>query len=123
MIATLRRADRVVLNDIKWEQFETLLKSLDDHRASRIAYDNGVLEIMVPLPGHEHFKEVIGDAVKDIADELELDYESYGSTTWRKRAAMAELEADNCFYFQNEAAVRGRLDLDISKGDPPPISL
>ena len=54
MIATLRRADRVVLNDIKWEQFETLLKSLDDHRASRIAYDNGVLEIMVPLPGHEH---------------------------------------------------------------------
>ncbi|MGB7086560.1 MAG: Uma2 family endonuclease [Phormidesmis sp.] len=120
MVATLRRADRVVLNDIKWEQFESLLENLGDHRSSRIAYDNGTLEIMAPLPEHEHFKEVIGDAVKDIADELELDYESYGSTTWRQRTAMAGLEPDHCFYFQNEAAIRGRLDLDISKGDPPP---
>jgi len=120
MVTTLRRADRVVLNDITWEQFENLLKNLDDHRSSRIAYDNGTLEIIAPLPEHEHFKEVIGDAVKDIAEELDLAYESYGSTTWRKRTAMAGLEADNCFYFQNEASVRGRLDLDISKGDPPP---
>ncbi|MEL6354297.1 MAG: Uma2 family endonuclease, partial [Cyanobacteria bacterium J06627_28] len=52
--------------------------------------------------------------------ELALDYESYGSTTWRNRAALAGLGADNCFYFQNEAAVRGRLDIDITKGDPPP---
>ena len=33
---------------------------------------------------------------------------------------MAGVEPDNCFYFQNEAAVRGRLDLDLSRGDPPP---
>ena len=120
MTATLQRADRVVLNDIRWEQFEILLDNLGDHRSSRVAYDNGVLEIMVPLPEHEHFKEVIGDAVKDIADELDIDYESYGSTTWRKRATMVGLEPDNCFYFQNEAVVRGRVDLDIAKGDPPP---
>ncbi|MEL6938562.1 MAG: Uma2 family endonuclease [Cyanobacteria bacterium J06598_1] len=120
MIATLRRADRVVLNHISWDQFERLLENLGDHRTSRIAYDNGVLEIMAPLPEHEHFKEVMGDAIKDIADELDLDYESYGSTTWRKRKTMAGLEPDNCFYFQNEEAIRGRTDLDISKGDPPP---
>jgi Uma2 family endonuclease len=33
---------------------------------------------------------------------------------------MAGLEPDNCFYFQNEAIVRGWLDLDLSQGDPPP---
>ena len=44
MIATLRRADRVLLHDITWEPFESLLKNLGDHRSSRIAYDNGVLE-------------------------------------------------------------------------------
>jgi Uma2 family endonuclease len=75
---------------------------------------------MTPLPEHEYFKEVIGTSVQDIAEELELDYESYGSTTWRKRLKMAGVEPDNCFYFQHEAEVRGRLDLDISKGDPPP---
>jgi Uma2 family endonuclease len=97
-----------------------LLADLGESRSARIAYDNGTLEIMTPLPEHEHLKEVIGDAVKDIADELDLDYESYGSTTWRKRLKMAGVEPDNCFYFQHEAEVRGRLDLDISKGDPPP---
>ncbi len=120
MVATLNRADCVVLHGISWEQFERLLEDLGDRPAARLTYDNGTLEIMAPLPEHEHFKEVIGDAVKDIADELDVDYESYGSTTWRKRAAMAGLEPDNCFYFQNEKAVRGRIDLDLSQGDPPP---
>lgn len=120
MVATLSRADRVVLHNISWEQFEKLLDDLGDRRAARIAYDNGTLEIMTPLPEHEYFKEVIGDAVKDIAEEMEVDYESYGSTTWRKRIKMVGVEPDNCFYFQNEAVVRGRLDLDLKQGDPPP---
>jgi Uma2 family endonuclease len=120
MVATFSRADRVVLHNISWEQFEKLLEDLGDRRAARIAYDNGTLEIITPLPEYEYFKEVIGDAVKDIAEEIEVDYESYGSTTWRKRIKMVGVEPDNCFYFQNEAVVRGRLDLDLRQGDPPP---
>jgi Uma2 family endonuclease len=120
MVATARRADRVLLHNISWDQFERLLADLGESRSARIAYDNGTLEIMTPLPEHEYFKEVIGTAVQDVAEELDLDYESYGSTTWRKRLKMAGVEPDNCFYFQHEAEVRGRLDLDISKGDPPP---
>ena len=120
MVATVRQADRVVLHNISWEQFERLLEDLGDRRAARIAYDSGTLEIMTPLPEHEYFKEVIGVAVQDIAEELKLDYESYGSTTWRKRIQMAGVEPDNCFYFQHESAVRGRLDLNLCQGDPPP---
>jgi Uma2 family endonuclease len=120
MVATIKRADRVLLHHISWEQFERILEDLGEHRAARIAYDNGTLEIMTPLPEHEYFKEVMGDAVKDVADELDIDYASYGSTTWRKRIKMAGLEPDNCFYFQNEAIVRGKLDVDLKQGDPPP---
>jgi Uma2 family endonuclease len=120
MVAAISRADRVVLYSVSWEQFEKILENLGNHRAARIAYDNGTLEIMTPLPEHEYFKEVIGTGIQDIAEELEIDYESYGSTTWRKQIKRAGLEPDNCFYFQNEAIVRGRLDLDLSKGDPPP---
>ncbi len=120
MVAATRQADRVMLYSVSWEQFEKILENLGEHRAARIAYDNGTLEIMTPLPEHEYFKEVIGDAVKDVADEIDIDYASYGSTTWRKQIKMAGLEPDNCFYFQNEAIARGRLDLDLSKGDPPP---
>lgn len=117
---TKKRADSVVLNNIGWAQFQIILDNLGEHRAARVAYDDGALEIMVPLPEHEHLKEIIGDAVKDIADELEIDYESYGSTTWRKQLESAGLEPDNCFYFQNEPTVRGRRDIDLTKGDPPP---
>ncbi|MEH1878235.1 MULTISPECIES: hypothetical protein [unclassified Nostoc] len=59
-----------MLYDISWQQFENLLKDLGEHRAARLAYDRTTLEIIIPLPEHEHYKEVIGIAVQDIAEEL-----------------------------------------------------
>jgi Uma2 family endonuclease len=123
MIAVKNRADRVVLYHISWTQFENLLQDLGESRVARIAYDAGTLEIMTPLPEHEHYKEVISDLIKDIADTLDLDYESYGSTTWKQENRMAGLEPDNCFYFQNEAAIRGKLDLDLNQDPPPDLAL
>lgn len=120
VISTAQRADRVVLHGISWQQFEDLLRDLGDHRAARIAYLEGELEIMTPLPEHEYFKETLGDAIKDIAEVLAVNYESYGSTTWKRELQQAGLEPDNCFFFQNESLVRGRLDLDLKRGDPPP---
>ena len=123
MSVTLNRADRVVLHNISWEQFENLLKDLGSHRAARIAYDQGTLEIMTTLPEHEYFKETISIAVQDIAEELNLDYESYGSTTWRREIKQVGLEPDNCFYFQNEALVRGKLTFDLNQDPPPDLAL
>lgn len=123
MIAALPRADRVVLENISWQQFEALLRSLGNRRASRLAYDTGRLEITVPLPEHEYYRDALGDAVKDIADELDLDYESYGSTTWRRQLKQAGVEPDNCFYFQNEAQVRGKLEFDLNQDPPPDLAI
>ncbi|MBW4505430.1 MAG: Uma2 family endonuclease [Scytonematopsis contorta HA4267-MV1] len=122
-VATATRADRVILYNLDWEQFENILQNLGEQRGARVAYDNGTLEIMTPLPEHEFYKEVIGDFVKDIAEELEVNYESYGSTTWKRESKMAGVEADNCFYFQNEAAIRGRLNFDLNQDPPPDLAL
>lgn len=46
MLLTELRADRVVLHNISWQQFENLLVNLGESRAARIAYDDGTLEIM-----------------------------------------------------------------------------
>lgn len=123
MSLTMQRADRVVLYNIGWQQFENLLKDLGDKRAARIAYDRGTLEIMTPLPEHEHYKEVISDIVKDLADLLDLDYESLGSTTCKRESRLAGVEPDNCFYFQNEAAIRGKLQFDLNQDPPPDLVL
>jgi Uma2 family endonuclease len=113
----------ILLRDVSWEEFEAILEELGDRRSTRVAYCDGMLEIMTPLPEHEYFKETIGDAIKDMAETLELDYESYGSATWRQRAKQAGLEADNCFYFQHEALVRGRVDINLAQDPPPDLAL
>ncbi|MBD2388710.1 Uma2 family endonuclease [Cylindrospermum sp. FACHB-282] len=123
MTIAQNRADRVMLYNISWQQFENLLQDLGESRAARVAYDDGTLEIMTPLPEHEDYKEVISDAVKDMAEELDLDYTSLGSTTWKQQRKMAGVEPDNCFYFQNEALVRGRLDFDLQRDPPPDLAL
>jgi Uma2 family endonuclease len=123
MLLTSRKADRVVLHDICWEQFESLLTTLGDKRAARIAYDYGVLEIMTPLPEHEYYKQVITTAIEDIAEVLEQNYECYGSTTWKRKIQEVGVEPDNCFYFQNEARVRGKLQFDLNSDLPPDLVL
>jgi Uma2 family endonuclease len=40
---------RVILSNISWQTFEQLLKELGDNRSTRLAYNNGLLEIMTPL--------------------------------------------------------------------------
>ncbi|ELS00682.1 hypothetical protein Xen7305DRAFT_00003830 [Xenococcus sp. PCC 7305] len=123
MLITTSRADRVILQNINWQQFEDLLLDLGSRSGTRLAYDQGTLEIMNPLPEHEYYKEVIGDVVKDLAEELELDYESLGSTTWKLKTQLAGVEPDNCFYFQNETLVRGQLNFDLDRDPPPDLVL
>jgi Uma2 family endonuclease len=123
MLLTERRADRVVLHNISWQQFENLLKDLGEKRSARVAYLDGTLEIMTPLPEHEYFRDAISDAVKDAAEILDLDYECYGSATWKREMEKAGLEPDSCFYFQNEARVRGKLKFDLNQDPPPDLAL
>ncbi len=113
----------LVLRDVSWAEFEAILAELGNHRSTRIAYDDGFLEIMAPLPEHEYFKQAISTAIEDVAEVLEQDYECYGSTNWRRKAKQAGIEPDNCFYFQNEALVRGKLEFDLDRDPPPDLAL
>lgn len=113
----------VLLKNISWSKFEEIISELGEHRASKLAYNRGMLEIMVPLPEHEYFKDAIADLVKDLALELAIEYECFGSTTWRRQESMGGAEPDNCFYFQNLPAIRGRLDIDLASDPPPDLVL
>ncbi|MGB3693235.1 MAG: Uma2 family endonuclease [Spirulinaceae cyanobacterium] len=123
MLLTERQANRVVLYDISWQQFNHIIDNLGESRGARVAYDRGVLEIMNPLPEHEYYKEVFSEAIKETSKVLDINYESLGSTTWRKESSLAGVEADNCFYFQNEALVRGKLEFDLDEDPPPDLVL
>ncbi|MBD1877968.1 Uma2 family endonuclease [Coleofasciculus sp. FACHB-T130] len=114
---------KVFLEDITWQEFETILEELGEHRASRVAYDNGILEIMTPLSEHETNKLFISNFIEIILEELDIDFYPLGSTTFKNRDMLKGIEPDNCFYIQNEAAVRGKEKLDLSIDLPPDLAL
>jgi Uma2 family endonuclease len=123
MPLTIPKAGSLLLHEISWEEFEALLAEKGERSNPQLAYDRGTLEIVTPLPEHEGYKEIIGDLIKDLADELDIDYESFGSTTWKRQDRLAGAEPDNCFYIQNAGAVRGKLDIDLSQDPPPDLVL
>lgn len=120
---TVPPGQRVLLRDVSWQEFEAILQELGEHRAARLAYDRGTLEIMTPLPEHEDDKEIIGDLVKALLEELDIEFRSLGSTTFKKEEMAQGIEPDQCFYIQHEAAIRGKKRLDLTVDPPPDLAL
>lgn len=114
----IRAGARVILQGVGWATYKALMADIGDNRSCRIAYDQGILEIRMPLQEHEVPKVLIADFVTAIADELEIEVMQLGSLTLEQEELRRAIEPDTCFYIQNEALVRSKnIDLQI---DPPP---
>lgn len=114
---------RVLLENVTWTELEAILEELGEHRAAKIAYDQGILEIMTPLPEHEFDKEIISDLIKALLEELDIEFLSLGSTTFKNQFMEKGIEPDQCFYIQNERLVRGKKRLDLTIDPPPDLAL
>ncbi|MDD1414633.1 Uma2 family endonuclease [Dolichospermum sp. ST_con] len=110
---------RIILHNISWQEFEEILTELGENRASRLAYYQGILEIKMPLPKHEVAKVIIGDLVKIILEELEIDCECFGSTTFKRQDMNSGIEPDDSFYIKNHVQMIGKEKIDLNI-DPPP---
>lgn len=109
---------RVILDNISWQTYLAILNDADNCRG-RMTYDRGVLEIMAPSKLHEQVKRLIGRMVEVFTEELNIDIESVGSTTFKREDLERGFEADECYYIQQAAAVRGKDEIDLLI-DPPP---
>lgn len=114
---------QLLLKNISWQQFETILEELGESRAARLSYSNGLLEIMVPLPEHEKAKEIIGELVRILLDELQISFEPLGSTTFENEQMIQAVEPDTCFYIQNYEAVIGKTRIDLTVDPPPDLAI
>ncbi|GAA6617857.1 hypothetical protein [Scytonema sp. NUACC26] len=54
----------IKIDGVNWENYITLLKELGDNRPTRIAYNNGVLEIRMPGQLHEAANRVLAAIAK-----------------------------------------------------------
>jgi Uma2 family endonuclease len=115
--------ERVLLQGITWNTFEALIRELESQPSKRLTYDGGLLEIWMPLPPHESFKRWLGRIVEIMTEEMGCEIRSLSSSTWRRSDLAKGVEADECYYIQNEALVRGRMDIDLALDPPPDLAI
>ena len=109
---------RSVLRGLSWDAYVQLMDELPQSRGSRLTYDNGILEITVPLEIHEFSGRLIERFITTLVELMGLRIKTMGSTTMKYPKLRKGAEPDNAYYIQNQPLVKGR-DVDFSQ-DPPP---
>lgn len=61
--------------------------------------------------------------MKALLEELGIEFRSLGATTFKNRIMAQGVEPDQCFYIQNEAAIRGKKRIDLTVDPPPDLGL
>ncbi len=56
-------------------------------------------------------------------EELGLDCECFGSTTFKREPTEGGVEPDQCFYIQNHELMRGKRRIDLTVDPPPDLAI
>jgi Uma2 family endonuclease len=88
----------VVIGNVPWSQYESLLRTRGEQRRPRYAYLDGVLEIMTTSLAHELDKKLLARLLEIFALETRVELIGAGETTWRRKAKKAGAEADECYF-------------------------
>ncbi|NJM62616.1 MAG: Uma2 family endonuclease [Oscillatoriales cyanobacterium RU_3_3] len=111
----------VLLKNISWQTYESLVNELAEQPGIRLTYDRGKLEIMAPLDPHEGSKKILGRLVETVTEELNVEIRSLGSRTCKREDLARGLEPDQCYYIENERIVRNVKQIDLNQFPPPDL--
>ncbi|MEM9213825.1 MAG: Uma2 family endonuclease [Cyanobacteria bacterium P01_F01_bin.150] len=109
---------RVVIHGLSWQGYLQILEALPANRGTRLLYDDGTLEITMPLEDHEFLGRLIERFIITLVELMELRVKTMGSTTMNYPQHFKGAEPDNAYYIQNQPLVKGR-NVDFAS-DPPP---
>jgi Uma2 family endonuclease len=112
----------IQINGVSWDDYVTLLEQLGDCRSTRLAYDQGVLEIRMPGQPNEAINRVLAAIALTLAEEFGFEFNDLGSMTMNRAALGQGVEPDSCFYIQNAQAGQG-LGREIPAELPPDLAL
>jgi Uma2 family endonuclease len=119
---------RVVIRDVDWAFYEQLVDSIPASANLHVDYDGKDLEIMGKGRKHEAIRELLGQLVRLVTEELEIACTPLGEMTWKRPEIPRGLEADQCYYFESRklaanAAARARDSDDISDYPNPDLAI
>jgi Uma2 family endonuclease len=90
-------SDQIVSMPVPWETYEALLASRAETRRPRMAYLDGVVELMTTSVQHERIKFLLGRLLERYAIALGRDFVAFGAATQKSKARSAGLEPDESY--------------------------
>jgi Uma2 family endonuclease len=93
---------RVVIAGVTWEFYDRFSRAVREGDNCRVAFDGKDIEMMTLGPLHERYKTRLDTFIAIVADELTIEHQPQGSTTWKRKKVKRGVEPDSCFYFKPE---------------------
>jgi Uma2 family endonuclease len=95
----------VVLRDVQWATYVRLHRDRGESKWPRLAFLDGELEIMTHSSAHELRRVLLARHLEAYAEESDIALNSFGNTTYRKRAKHSGLEPDVAYYIGDVGGV------------------
>ena len=109
---------RVVFRYLNWQRYQAIRHALSERRNTRLTYNQGTLEVTMPLEDHEFAVRLIERFILILVVEMGMRLKTMGSTTLEREVLDRAAEPDSAYYIQNQPLVTGR-NVDL-EDDPPP---
>ena len=104
---------RIVIENVDWDGYESLLALRGERSLPKLAYLDGVVELMSTSREHEGMKSVIGRLTEAFCLERDIDFSIYGSWTLKAKVKRAGVEPDECYIFGARPEEKDRPDLAL----------
>jgi Uma2 family endonuclease len=111
------------LQNVDWDEYEHLLTQMDSHPGHRLSYNCGRLIIVSPSLEHERYKVFAHRLIDILSEEMGLDIEPAGATTFKSKLLRKGLEPDECVYVQNAAHIIGKRGIRLDEDPPPDVAV
>lgn len=111
---------RIVLPDVTWQQYMTLLDEMGVQRTTRLTYLRHKLEMMNPMPEHERCRKLIDSLLLVLGDELRSPITAIAPVLLLSPDYHFGAEPDACYYVQTQppAGVPTKPD-ELAEGGRP----
>ena len=111
---------RFLIHGLNWTKYEQLLELLGDD-GPRMAYLDGVVELMAPDFLHEDSTYILGRMVTDLVVGLGISARGLRSSTFTRQSVEGGVEPDECFYLTNIDQLRGHKKGNLDVLPPPDL--
>ena len=108
----------IIFRNSSWATYQRLLLEREGSRP-RLAFDQGILEIMTTRLEHEKLVRLFEALINALALAFDTDFESTGEATYQRADLQRGFEPDGSYYLNNLQEIRSKKRLDLSI-DPAP---